>query len=160
MLVGEEESGAAKAALNFIEDEECAVPLGELAGAGKKFLADRTNAALALNCLDAKGTDRGVKLAFQIFYVVESNERNARNQRLERIAIFGLPCGREGAESASVERAVEGEKARLPWLRRTVGAGALGLAVRAGYLQRALPGFGAAVAEEGAVEARGLGKNL
>ena len=60
----------------------------ELARALPKGVAHFVNPALALNRLDHDGADGIVEFGIEIGDVVEADEFDAGNQRLERLAVF------------------------------------------------------------------------
>ena len=102
-MEGEPMAGSAKAALDLIYDQECALLGGEFASAPVELFGYWTNSALTLNRFDHNGADVVCELFLEIFDVVETDELETRNEGLEGIAIFFLPCCRQRSKSASVE---------------------------------------------------------
>ena len=99
-------------------------------------------------------TRRIGELGAQVGDVVEADELDAGHDGREGLAVLFFVGGGDGAHGAAVEAVFEGEEACADV--RAFGAEEAG--VGAGELERGLPGFGAAVAEEDAVEAADLGE--
>ena len=154
VLIGAPLAGAAHAGLNLVDDEQRAGGAGEGAGFGEELLRERANAAFALDGLDEDGADFVGELGAQIGDVVEADELDAGNDGRKGLAVLGLVGGGDGAEGAAVEALLEGEELGadlLAFAAQQAGVGAR-------QLERALPGFGAGVGEEDAVEAGALGE--
>ncbi len=128
--------------------------LAERARFGEELLRERADAAFALDGFDENGADFVGELGAQIGDIVEAHELDAGNDGREGLAVLGLVCGGHGAEGAAVKALLEGEK--LGADVRAFAAQEAGVGAR--QLERALPGFGAGVGEEGAVEAGALGE--
>ena len=154
VLIGAPLAGAAHAGLNLIDDQQRAGGTGQRAGFGEELLRQRTNAAFALDGFDENGADFIGEFGAQIGDVVEADELNAGNDGAEWLAILGLVGRGHGAEGAAVEALLEGKKLRADV--RAFAAQQAGIGAR--QLERALPGFGAGVGEEDAVEAGALGE--
>src|SRR5207253_2427220 len=138
----------AHAGLDLVGEEERARGVAELARGGEELPADRADAPFALYRLDADAADLVRELRAQIGSVVEPNELNVRHNGRERLAVLLFVCRRDGAHGSAVKALLDGEEP---------GADLLALGpqypgVSAGQLQSCLPGFGARVAEEDAVE--------
>ncbi len=153
VLVGEPLAGAAEAGLNLIDEQESAGGVAEGAARGEELLADRVDATLALDGLDADGAEfaavAGGELLLEVVDVVEGDELDAGDQGIEGLAVLGFVGGRDRAHGAAMEAMLERED--LGSDGATLGAEEFG--VDAGELERRLPGLGARVAEEDAIEA-------
>src|SRR5204863_38415 len=108
----------------------------------------RTNAAFALDSFDHHGAHIVGKLLFEIFHVIEFHEVEARNERLELLAILLLSCRRQRSERPSMKRLIERQNSKL------------GPAERAGELQASFDRFRSTVGEERAIEAGNLAEFL
>ena len=115
---------------------------------------DGVDAAFALEDLDADAADVGGERGLECGDVVEGDELDVGHDGLEGLAVGGLVRGGDGAHGAAVEAVLEREELRADAL----AFGAEQAGVRAGELERGLPGFGAGVGEEDAVEAGDLGE--
>src|SRR6185312_11553900 len=71
MLVSKVFAGAPKAALDLIEKQQRAGLFGHLSRRLQKLAAERTNSALALNCLQANGANAAIELPLEIIDVIE-----------------------------------------------------------------------------------------
>ena len=154
VLVGEPLAGAAHAGLDLVGEQQRSGGVAEVACCGEELLRDGTDAAFALDGFDADGADVGGEFGAQIGDVVEADELDAGHDGREGLAVLRLVRGRDGAQGAAVEAVLEREELcadLLAFAAQQAGVGA-------GELQRGLPGFGAAVAEEDAVEAADLGQ--
>ncbi len=106
----------------------------------------RPHAAFALDRLDDDRRRLAGDQPIERRRIVGRRERDAGQQRLERVAVVLVPGHRQRAERAPGERVIEGDElgarlaARVPVAARELQAGLVGLA--------------AAVAEEGAAQAR------
>ena len=144
VLEGEPLAGASGAGLDLVDDEQRAVPVGELARGLEEPVGQLDDAGLALDGLDEERRDGVVE------GVLERLDRggdvlDAAGQRLERLAHVRLAGERERAHRAAVEAVDEREHA---------GAGAARV-VEPRELERGLVRLGAGVAEPGpAVVAR------
>src|SRR5262245_39160430 len=96
-------SRSAEAALNFIHDQKSALLLRKRPRRAVKLLGDGTDAAFTLNRFDQDSADVVGELSFEVAYIVELNELEARHERLKLLAILLLPCCRERPESPAVE---------------------------------------------------------
>ena len=70
-MEGEPMAGSAKAALDLIYDQECALLGGEFASAPVELFGYWTNSALTLNRFDHNGADVVCELFLEIFDVVK-----------------------------------------------------------------------------------------
>ena len=156
VLVGKPASGAAQAALDFVENQQRATALGQLARGLQKFRADRIDAALALNRFQTNGADAAIELALQIVDVVEANETDAGQQRRKGMAILRLSGGGQRSKGAAVEGIFESDNAPLGF----VSVGIVDPREGTGQFQRAFPGLGAAIAEENFFQAGNLDELL
>ena len=99
LLPREEAAGAADAGLHLVEDQQRAVLVRKSACLCEELRRERVDAALALHRLEQ---DRRCARPD-----VLKPEARARDERLERRTLRGLPRDRKGTERAPVERAVE-----------------------------------------------------
>ena len=113
-LIGEVRSGAADAALDFVEDQQRVVPIGQLARLAHVLGGHRKNAAFALHQFehDGRGACR-TPVASSAVDVVAGDEVNAGEERFEIAAVFFLAGDGEGAEGAAVERIFERDRPRF-----------------------------------------------
>ncbi len=126
---------------------------------GEELGADEVDAAFALEDLEGDGAEIlwiFAKGFAQRADVVEGNEFDAGHDGGEGLAVGGLVGRGDGAHGAAVEAVFEGEDLGADLF----AFGAEQAGVGAGELERGLPGFGAGVAEEDAVEAGDLGEAL
>ena len=145
-------AGAADAALDLVGDEQRAGPLARLLDGLGQRRRDRPHAAFALDRLDDDRRRLAGDQPIERRRIVGRRERDAGQQRLERAAVVVVPGHRQRAERAPGEGVIEGHElgARL----------AARVPVAARELQAGLVGFAAAVAEEGAAQARGAGQAI
>ena len=94
------------------------------------------------------------ELLAKVFDIVEAHEVDLGHDGCEGHAVHELVGGRDRAYGASVEAVFEREKAGA----ELAAFGAVLFRVGAGELERGLPGLGAGVAEEDAVESADLGE--
>src|SRR5690242_14076848 len=113
VLIAKVLAGASQSALDFIQQQQRTRSFRQLACQRQKLMADRIDAAFALNGFDTNRTDAPIKLSLQFVDIVEWNEIHSGYQRLERIAILRLPGGRERAKCAPVERIFECQQTPL-----------------------------------------------
>ena len=104
MLVSKVFSRAAQATLNFIENQQRAGGLGQIARGLQKFRAEGANAAFPLNGLQANGANTAIKLALEICHIVKGDEAHAGHHGSEGLAVLLLSGGRERAERPPVKR--------------------------------------------------------
>ncbi len=158
VLEAEPLAGASEAALDLVGDEEGAGGVAELAGGLEELGGDGVDAALALDGLDEDGADvgsgAGAEFGAEVFDVVEADEVDVGHDGREGGAVGKLLGGGDRAHGAAVEAVLEGKEAGAECAAVGVGRHGMG----AGELERGLPGLGAAVAEEDAVEAADLGE--
>ena len=140
-LIGEQFAGAADAGLHFVEDQQQAALVAELAQRSQKFRRHHAHAALAHHRLD---DDAGGRIGDRALDGIEIAERHlveAFHDRPEAFEIFFLAAGGERRERAPVERALEGHEPdalRMPAHRM----------IFARHLDRAFHRLGAGIAEE------------
>ncbi len=108
-LVGEPVPGAAEAALHFVEDQQQAVLVGQLAEAGQEAVGRNPHAAFALDRLDHDGGRLVVDQPRDGVEIAERGVDEAGHQRAEALVVLGLGRGGERAERAAVEAALEGD---------------------------------------------------
>ena len=144
MLVGEILSGTAQSALDFVENQQRSGALAQLPRGLQKFRTERTDSAFALNGLQANGADAAIKLPLEIVDIVEADKPDSRHQRRKRMPIFFLPRGGQRAKGAAMKGILQRQQTPLGFVAVVV----LGAGKGARQLERAFPGFGAAVAEE------------
>ena len=154
VLVGEPFAGSAEAALDLVGEQEGAGGVAEFACGGEELSRDGVDAALALDGLDADGADFVGEFCAEVGYVVEADEFDAGHDGFEGLAILLLVRGGDRAHGAAVEAVFEGEE----FCADVAAFGAETAGVGAREFERGLPCFGAAVAEEDAVEAADLGE--
>ena len=106
-LIGEVLAHAADAALDFIEDQQRIVAVGQFARLADVFDGHREDAALALDQFDDNARGAFVDNLLQRDLVVGRNKARAGEQRLKIAAIFLLAGDGEGAQRASVKRIVQ-----------------------------------------------------
>ena len=97
-----------------------------------------------MNNLDYDGASIFVDELFEGKLIAARSKVYARQQRFERLAILRLPRNGQRAESASVERMIEGHDLKLVWRDFP--------AVCPSHLQRGFHRFCSGVAEEGPLE--------
>ncbi len=103
LLIRKIAAGASQARLNFVGDQRRIILRRECAGALPESPADGENSAFALNRLDHNGADRLVEFGFEIRHIVDVDEFDSGNQRLERLAILRRMRDRKRAERAAVK---------------------------------------------------------
>ena len=151
LLVGEQRAGAAHARLDFVEDQQRAGLVAQLAQRFQVVRVARNDAALALDRLDDHGRDIIGNRGARGLDVVVRDVTQFRWQRLEAFGVFRLATDRHGKQRAAVERGQARDDARLV---RTE----FGMRVFTGELERRFVGFGARVAEERALGERRFGQ--
>ena len=134
VLVGEKRAGAAHSGLHLVEDQQCAVPRGDLAGGGQVALGRDDDAALPHDRLQehrggvvADGGGQRVRVAVR-------HVRDVAGQRLKRRLLGRLTGQRQRTHRPAVETFLRGNKFRA--------------AGEPGQFERQLVGLGAGVAEE------------
>ena len=142
VVAGKGVAGAAKAALDFVEDEERAVLVARLAGGLEVAVGRDDNAAFTLNGFEddagglvVDGIDQGVDVA-----VVD--ELDSGHEREKLLAVLLPASGGEGSEGFSVVATIGGDDFCSS-----------GCAF--GKLEGGFDGFGPGVAEEGELEVAG-----
>ena len=115
----------------------------------EKFRTERTNSAFPLNRLQANGADAAIKLPLEVFNVVESDKADSGHERSKRMTIFFLPRGGQRTEGTAMKGILQRQQTPLGFVAIAVLSAGKG----ASQLERAFPGFGAAVAEERFVQA-------
>ena len=139
MLDREEAAGAAEAGLDFVGDEQGAVPAAKLGGRLQIAVGGHVD-ALALDRLDDEGRDLARRQRpLERDQVVEGDADAIGQQRLEAVAEHVVAVERQRAIGEAVIGVVAEDDARPP------GRGA-------GELDRRLDGFGAGIGEEDLVE--------
>ena len=152
MLVRAPLSGATKAGLNLVNDQQCAGGACQLARCIKELLRDGADAALALDGFEADGAVFIGECGAQCRDIVERDELDTRHHRHEGFAVLLLFGRRHRAHGAAMKAMIEREElcADLRALAAT------GSGVESRQLQRSFPRFRAAVRKEGPVHARHL----
>ena len=149
MFVGEEPARPADAGLHFIEDQQQAMPVADLAQAAQECGRNEPHPAFALDRLDHDGAGSRPDRGLDRREVGQRNLVEAVDLGTEAVEIFGLAAGGDHRERTAVERALEGERAI-----------ALGTAVDrlapARHLHRRLVGLGARIGEEREVSEGGV----
>src|SRR5205823_667501 len=112
LLRGEERPGAPYARLDLVEREQCAELVRKRRGCGDEAGIERDDSALAEHRLEQNEADVVARCLVQRGRVVRRREAR-RAERLERASLRRLAGDGKGAESASVERALEREHAGL-----------------------------------------------
>src|ERR1700677_3292024 len=144
VLIGKEAPGAADAGLHFVEDQEEAMPIADLAQTAQERGRDNAHPALALDRLDHDHARLRPDRRLDRLEVGQRNLVEAVDLGAEAVEIFGLAPGGDHGERPAMERAFESE-----------GAVALGVAVNrmapARHLDRRLVGLGAGIGEENEV---------
>ncbi len=139
--------GAAEAALDFVGDQQRTCLAARLLDRIGHLLAERPNAALALEWFEDDGAGRLSDRRQQRFRILRRHELHVRQQRCERRAIVVVPRHRQRPHRPAVKRLLEGDDARpLRVLLR--------VPVAARELQARFDRLRAAVAEEGARQPR------
>ena len=156
VLIGAPFAGAAHAGLNLIDNQQRSRGAGQRARLGEEFLRERAHAAFALNGFDENGADFIGEFGAQIGNVVELYKFDAGNDGSKGSRYFALCVVETGAEGAAVKALLKGEKLRADLL----AFAAQESGVSASQLERALPGLGAGVSKEDAIQAGALGEPL
>ena len=151
-MISEIAPGASETTLNFVGNKQRSMLGGESACALPESFRDRIDATLALNRFEDNRADAVVKFGFEVGNIVEGDEFHARNQRLERRAVFFRGGNAERAEGASVKGILHGENACLGG--RLAGCARSRPSAEPRQFESAIDGFGAAVCEKYAVETR------
>ena len=120
VLEGEPLPGAPGAGLDLVDDQQRAVPLGELARGLQVAVGQVDDAGLALDRLDEQRRDAIVERRFERLDR-RVDELDAGRHRQERLLHVGLAGERERAHRAAVERVREREDARAAPPRRAGG---------------------------------------
>ena len=113
MLVSEHLARAPHAALNLIEDQECAVLVAKLAHALQVFCRRHMDAALALNRFEQDGARLRAHHLFQLFDIAVMHIVESRRQGTEAFVILRLPRRRQCRERASVKTVPRRDDLRL-----------------------------------------------
>ena len=143
---GEQMTGAAHAALDFVEHQQRAMAIAQRAQAVQELLRRRRHAAFALHGLDQHRADvTGSHRRFGRGQIVEIAVAEARRQRFVAFVVLGLRGGGDGGQRAAVEAAAEAED------HAAIGRTALRGRVLAHQFDRGLVGLGAGIAEEHAL---------
>src|ERR671933_2525095 len=150
-LVGVQVTCAARAGLDFIEDQERSMLVAEIAQAVEEALRCIVDAALPLNRFDNHRRSLRAHSCFSDLQVAERRVGEAGEHGTEALVIGALRGRGQTAVGTSVEGLGEGKY--LVFL----GA-ALFVGVLAGELYRGLDRLGARVAEEDLVKVGGLGE--
>ena len=143
VLICEPLAGAPQSALNLIDQQQRAASGSECPRRFQELAAHKLNSTFALNSLNRDGADAVVELLLEIFHIVEFHKFNSRKKRRIHFAILSLSGSREGAIRSAMEGVFHGKDA--PLRLQFSGRGFLGIGTS--DLQRAFPGFGAAVRE-------------
>ncbi len=141
VLIGEQVAGAPHAGLHFVEDQQRAVLVGELAQLAQGLVRRHPHAPLALDGLDQDGGGGRADHALDRRDVAERHLVEALDHRSEAVEIFLLAAGRERRQRAAMERALEGDDADAL-------GGAVDRVEFARGLDRALHRLGARIREE------------
>ena len=142
VLEGEPLAGAARAGLDLVDDEQRAVPRGELARGAEVAVGQVDDARLALDRLDEEGRDVGRRWP-------------PRAPRRRRTAMSSTPpgSGRNGSRYAGLPVSAS-EPIVRPWKESSSARMRVRPAGAAGELERGLVRLGAGVAEEDAPSRR------
>jgi len=108
MLVGEHLPGTAKAALNFVENQDRAGFLGQRPRGFQELATDGMDATLSLHGFNAESAHLGIELLLEIGNVIEAHEADAGHHGREWLTVFDGVRGCHGTESSSVERLLHG----------------------------------------------------
>src|SRR5690606_608239 len=100
-------AGAAGARLHFVEDDEEAVVVGELAQAAEIFVRRSAHAAFALYRLEDDRRGCRADEFLQRIQVAPRRLNVAGQTRAEAIDVVGVAAGVDGGVRAAVERALE-----------------------------------------------------
>ena len=111
MLIGVKLAGAAHAALNFVETQQQAALVADLAQAANEVMRPDANAALALDGLDQNGAGLGADRRLDRLEIAERNLVEAVDRRTEAVEIFRIAASGDGRQRAAVEGAFEGDHA-------------------------------------------------
>src|ERR1022692_3004526 len=149
-LICEIRAGTAYAALDLVEHQQGVVAVGQFARLPLVFGRNGIDAAFSLNQLQYHAGGGFAESRFQRCHIVGGHESDARQQRLEILAVFGLAGDGEGTQRAAVKGIIERDDFVL--------AGPVLVAVRPDHLQRAFHGLAATVSKEGTLEAAGFGQ--
>src|SRR5712692_7535659 len=116
-----------------------------------KLLADRIDAAFALNRFENHRANTVIEFGFKIRDVVKRDKFHAGNQRLKWSAIFFRGRDAECAKRAAVKRVLQGQDARLGWRLRCPFVGWMSTEPR--QLERSVNRLGAAIRKKHPIEA-------
>ncbi len=114
MIAGKEFTGATKAGLNFIDNQQNTAFGTELACRCQVLGLDWIDPAFALHQFEH---DRSRVVSYgriEFFDLVEGHIVEPRNQGLESFAIFGCVSGADSAHSAAMEATHRGDKVGAP----------------------------------------------
>src|SRR5581483_1805817 len=106
LLLGEVAASASQPALNFVQHQKSVMLRGKVARCLDELFAHRTNAALALNCLETHSANGPIELVLQIFDIIELDEADAGQQRSKRHTVLSLTSSGERAKGSSMKRIV------------------------------------------------------
>jgi DNA-binding transcriptional LysR family regulator len=143
-LISEIFPGAAQPGLRFIDHQECAGGLGQVARPAQETALERMNSSLTQDGLKDHGGGFPGYGAFQRRIIVGRDERDRRAERFERAPQLRLTGERQGRVCPAVKGTPQRDQVRLGWLQ--------GQPASAHRLERRFHRFGSAVAEEGAIQ--------
>ena len=156
MLIGEELTSPADAALDFVDHEEHITLATNLLNAAQEGRRGGIDTAFTLNRFDQDGGGGlGVDGLVPGGEVVERYRGEAGQQRTEAFLDLLLRRGGHAAEGAAVESLLGDDDSDADSFRAR-----LTLAMEAGEFQQAFVGFGAAVAEDDATRAATLREGM
>src|ERR1035437_8225942 len=112
MLIGKPLARAPHAGLNLVHQQKRAGGIAQFPRGREEFLADRTDAALALDRFNADTAYLVRELRTQIGDTINTNTADARHHRLKRLAVLLLVCGRDRANRPAVEAMFHRKKIR------------------------------------------------
>lgn len=144
VLVAEPGAEASAAGLDFVEDEDEAMFIGEVTEALEEAIGGDVDAAFALDGFDEEGAGFVVDEVGDGLEVAVGGVLEAGDEGADAFMIFWLGGGGHGAVGASVEAFVEGDDLVF-----------FGWRVEAGELDGAFDSLSATVTEEGFAEAAG-----
>ncbi|MNF83817.1 hypothetical protein D3C84_661500 [compost metagenome] len=144
MHVGEQLTGTAYAGLHFVEDQQRVVLVAQLAGTLQVSNVCRDHTALALDRLDDHGAGLVGDLRLECFQIVVRHMADAGDFRAETVGVLRLTADTHGEQGTTVEAVNSGDDFVLFRAETVMGD-------TTGQLEGGFVGFGAGVAEEGAL---------